>query len=630
MGGTVRFSVSGVTDSGGESCIGGIAPVQPSFTWLITGPGTNANGTGPTAEAPVNQPGDYACTFTATASRACAPPPLTIGPQTATAVALNLEYVGVTEANEENPGGFLCVNDDDDNNNGALDKDEPGATMGEDDLHAMSLNAGNLDASVTVTLSAVSGGSKIKVYENPDRTMPVTLPKPWPGDSVPAIVYVEGIAASASARDVELLLEAMGPSEACEDRIRLSVINVSLSVTTICANLIATNNLYAEEKTSQGGSLVPDYMDLSPIMADGSAIVYDGLIPMSPLVEPSLIGLTDASVVLTKISGSGSVRALAIRANSIAPFDDDWFELPLDANLMPILNQIGSNGGIWAYFLEGVSPGSADLSLTVNVGTHECSVTNLLYIVEFPVVEIRYKTFIAPDVVEVPADFASYDYLKGDNRWFGYAAAPSRSFQSTWVTVNPYTASGKAGPKTQMFGETRGYDDDPDGSDLTPCAHCALSYGDWCLAPGATAECIDTAQAGLGGNVLSITHQRVNQSEVRLDWNLIGFVPCGYQPVTPGIDAHFTVFFRQICNAATLGTMQFKVVGSHDGFPWHEMYVNGILVYQHDPCCTGEDPTSLFGSGEWEYQPRDANDLCHDPLLGQPLQTWQSVPGLAP
>jgi hypothetical protein len=176
-----------------------------------------------------------------------------------------------------------------------------------------------------------------------------------------------------------------------------------------------------------------------------------------------------------------------------------------------------------------------------------------------------------------------------------------------------------------MFGETRAYDDNPDGSDVTACQHCALPYGDWCLAPGASAECIATAQAGLNGNVLSIAHERIDQSEVRIDLNLTGFVPCGAQPLTPAIDAHFSAFFKQICQSGSLGPMQFKVLGDHDGFPWHEMYINGVAVYLHDPCCTMDTPTALFGgSGEYHFDTDDPETECDD---GQVLGNYQQVPG---
>ena len=78
-----------------------------------------------------------------------------------------------------------------------------------------------------------------------------------------------------------------------------------------------------------------------------------------------------------------------------------------------------------------------------------------------------------------------------------------------------------------------------------------------------------------------------------------------------------------------LQPMKFRLLGDHDGFPWHELFINAIPVYQHDPCLTADTPNSLFpflGNYPFEY---DAN---HPALLpsGIPLDEWQVVPNLDP
>ncbi len=89
VGGTVRFTVSGVTDSGGETCIYSIAPVEPTYNWVMTKPdGSTAQGTGSTAEVSASEPGEYSCEFTATAARECPPSPISVGPEIKTAVEI--------------------------------------------------------------------------------------------------------------------------------------------------------------------------------------------------------------------------------------------------------------------------------------------------------------------------------------------------------------------------------------------------------------------------------------------------------------------------------------------------------------------------------------------------------------
>ena len=237
-------------------------------------------------------------------------------------------------------------------------------------------------------------------------------------------------------------------------------------------------------------------------------------------------------------------------------------------------------------------------------------------------ISIVYKTFIAPEVITAPANPLLDDYFRGDDRWFGDSGS-SRSSQSTTVTLDPSSATGQYDTPSQLFGSTVGYDEE---SDVTPCTHCAPPYGDWCLVTGATPGCSKVANPGQNGNVLSVVHPpRVSDTEIMVLIDVVGFNPCGHVGV-PGIDAHLTIHFRLVNpNGA-----EFRLYGSHDGFPWHELYINGVLVYKHDPCCTQEGPWSLPGSGEWFYKPKDENDQCHIPITGTPLDQWQPVPDKEP
>ncbi len=115
---------------------------------------------------------------------------------------IQLDFGSVTEQNELDPGGFLCLNDDDDNGNDVPDKDETGSTAGEDDLVPLTITAdGTLQG--TLTLSAAAGAGRIKLYENADRSLPVTLPQTWQLGGLPktffVTYYVEGVDTSESA-----------------------------------------------------------------------------------------------------------------------------------------------------------------------------------------------------------------------------------------------------------------------------------------------------------------------------------------------------------------------------------------------------------------------------------------------
>jgi len=136
------------------------------------------------------------------------------------------------EALEESDGGLLGVNHDDDNANGMLDMEEPGLVDGENDLIPIYLNPDQAMVSGSVTLEAVSGGEKIRIWKTAAREGLVTLPMTWhPGNgTVPAIRYVEGIQASDSLGDVKLRLSYKSEGGEHSDTIVLTVFGVDIDV----------------------------------------------------------------------------------------------------------------------------------------------------------------------------------------------------------------------------------------------------------------------------------------------------------------------------------------------------------------------------------------------------------------
>ncbi len=91
LGGTITFTASGVTDSGGVKRVDcsakqAIPPEPPHYSWLVVKPdGTVLTGEGDAATVTANLPGTYQCTFSVAALRDCPPPPLVIGPASGTA-----------------------------------------------------------------------------------------------------------------------------------------------------------------------------------------------------------------------------------------------------------------------------------------------------------------------------------------------------------------------------------------------------------------------------------------------------------------------------------------------------------------------------------------------------------------
>ena len=92
-------------------------------------------------------------------------------------------------------GRYVLVNDDNDNGNNQADKEESTCDSREDDLVPISLVFTPADVS-SVTLSAVSGGSCIKLWNSRTKGTEVTLPATFDNTNnpLPEKLYIEGIA----------------------------------------------------------------------------------------------------------------------------------------------------------------------------------------------------------------------------------------------------------------------------------------------------------------------------------------------------------------------------------------------------------------------------------------------------
>jgi len=86
------------------------------------------------------------------------------------------------------------------------------------DLFTLSLSRSPDDNIGTITLSAVSGGSKIKGTE-------VSLPKTWDltSESLPSTLHIECVAVSSSVGDIELKLRWENEIDSCEDSVKATV-----------------------------------------------------------------------------------------------------------------------------------------------------------------------------------------------------------------------------------------------------------------------------------------------------------------------------------------------------------------------------------------------------------------------
>ena len=103
---------------------------------------------------------------------------------------------------------LLDLDVDADNNGAINDADDlleetPGGILATGTVKQVALRLAPAGLTGTLTLTAVSGGSRIRAWRDAGKTSPVTLPAEWElsgGYTFPTALYVEGIDASAAAR----------------------------------------------------------------------------------------------------------------------------------------------------------------------------------------------------------------------------------------------------------------------------------------------------------------------------------------------------------------------------------------------------------------------------------------------
>lgn len=137
--------------------------------------------------------------------------------------------------NEIDPGFFLWLNDDDDNGNGIPDKDETGPVTAEDDLITMAflgfdesrpeLQGGKL------TLELTKGAGKVRVWTQATKGTELSLPKTWTigVDQIPGGLFIEGINASLTERDIEFKLTFSQGNGTVQDTVLGTVVKLEFT-----------------------------------------------------------------------------------------------------------------------------------------------------------------------------------------------------------------------------------------------------------------------------------------------------------------------------------------------------------------------------------------------------------------
>ena len=200
-------------------------------------------------------------------------------------------------------------------------------------------------------------------------------------------------------------------------------------------------------------------------------------------------------------------------------------------------------------------------------------------------VEIKYRAFIPSPAISGPY----FDNFHGDGRGFSYSGGTSRGEVTFLVDVGPGGAVSNLRYSDRHWSPTSQYSSsDTYAVAGKPSWWLGLNAG---ATPNNTATCPtsdDTLRAYIGGtgttaNVLAMAERA----------SIVSVTIAGSNPLltgSPDIDADVSILLRRTSS----GGIEAKAFGSHDGFPAHEIYVNGNSLYTYDPEAADNGPSALL------------------------------------
>lgn len=226
-----------------------------------------------------------------------------------------------------------------------------------------------------------------------------------------------------------------------------------------------------------------------------------------------------------------------------------------------------------------------------------------------PPIQIVYTTFIPLDHVRLTPPVSDYMY-EADNQFAYFPFAPSFRVQQT-LTVS--TGVGIVTPSSGASAVSRLFRENNPTTNLSSslscyrknCSNCPtyppvflsspITFNGQCLIRSAA----DHGSA-LAGNMSSVTAQLVDAgftaSHGYVTVRLSGAPVIGISPNfilaagSPHIDWDVAI---TITRDLYTGQTVYAVSGTHDGFPYHDIRINGLQVYARDSIPT-DTPLSLF------------------------------------
>lgn len=199
------------------------------------------------------------------------------------------------------------------------------------------------------------------------------------------------------------------------------------------------------------------------------------------------------------------------------------------------------------------------------------------------VLDIRYRCFIPSPLIDSP--FAVYG---GDGRGFQRSGGTSRGDLHARVTLTPGGGIADVTTIDRHWGESTEY--------ATADTYHVEGQPDWWMDKVEGAQPTNRATLAVSDDNLKIMTGSVgtarNVQATIENASIVSIIASGGLPLSytaPAIDADIAIMIRPTSS----GGVECKVVGEHDGFPCHELYINGVFIYGYDPVAAGSGPMSL-------------------------------------
>jgi hypothetical protein len=208
-------------------------------------------------------------------------------------------------------------------------------------------------------------------------------------------------------------------------------------------------------------------------------------------------------------------------------------------------------------------------------------------------VDLRLRLFIPSRAIAVPMGPLSTGF-DGDHRGFSYDGGTSRA--EIWVEVDhsPFAPQIIASVKRKAFGQTARYSIDKivdvPGKPFWWKEIRRQPFLNVEMAPDAVATAEVTPDTlSVSGSIVTDAFGLSSFASVKL--HVLGKNPL--EPLAPPFNCDLDI---RIARTGLPG-YSYSIIGSHDGFPAYECYLDNRLVYSHDPVAFGSTPLSLFEEG---------------------------------